>query len=251
MHRRVLVAAPLFAVLSAVPAAGQTVDELVSRHIAARGGSEKLKAIQTIKMTRTVATPFSEVRVVIYKKRPHYFRAEQGPRQSDAPLVPRGVNGEAAWDTGPGGKVVLRPEAAAAEARDLDGDFDGLLVDWQAKGHTVTFEGTERLPSGDTYKLRVRTRGGAERTIYLDAATCLERRHTGVLNLPGGRQFTTVIDFGNYREIEGVKFAHDINEDRTGKEPVQSLVSYTEKIELNLPMDDAMFAPPAGTSRER
>ena len=54
-----------------------------------------------------------------------------------------------------------------------------------------------------------------------------------------------MIDFGNYREVDGVKFAHDITEERTGKEPVQSLVTYTEKIELNVPMDDAIFAPPA------
>jgi hypothetical protein len=39
-------------------------------------------------------------------------------------------------------------------------------------------------------------------------------------------------------------FAHDINEDRTGKEPVQSLVTYTEKIEVNVPLDDSLFAPP-------
>lgn len=81
------------------------------------------------------------------------------------------------------------------------------------------------------------------RTIYLDASTYLERRQTGTLNLPGGRQFNIVVDFDNYREVGGVKFAHDINEERTGKEPVQSLVSYTDKIEINVPMEDGIFAP--------
>jgi hypothetical protein len=223
-------------------AVAQTVDDLVSRHIDARGGHEKLKAIQTIKITRTVVTAFADVRVIIYKKRPALLRVEQGPLKSAAPLVPRGVSSDTAWDTGPGGKIVPRSEAAGREARDIDGDFDGLLVDWKAKGHTVSLEGQEMLPSGNTFKLKVRTRSGAERMIYLDATTYLERRQTGMLNLPGDRQFNVVIDFDNYRDVGGVKFAHDINEERTGKEPVQSLVSYTEKIELNLAMDDLMFS---------
>ena len=54
------------------------------------------------------------------------------------------------------------------------------------------------------------------------------------------------IDFDNWREVNGVKFAFDINEERTGKEPVVSLVTYTEKIEANVPLDDAFFATPAG-----
>jgi len=229
---------------AAPPASAQTVDELVARHIEARGGYQKLKAIQTIKITRTVATPFSDVRVIVYKKRPNLYRGEQGPVQAGAVLTARAVNGDVAWDTGPGGKVTARPAASAAETREIDGDFDGLLVDWKEKGHSVTLDGREKLASGETYKLKVKTKSGVERTLYLDAATCLERRQTGVLNLPGGRQFNAVIDFDNYREVGGVKFAHDINEERTGQEPVQSLVTYTEKIELDVPMDDGLFAMP-------
>lgn len=231
------------ALLLPPPAVAQTVDELVARHIEARGGYEKLKALQTIKITRTVATPFSDVRVVVYRKRPQLYRVDQGPAQPGATLTPRGINAEAAWDTAQG-KIVSRPEAAAVEARELEADFDGLLIDWKQKGHTVTFEGRETLASGETFKLKVRTKSGAERVIYLDAKTYLERRQTGILNLPGGRQFNIVLDFDNYRDVNGVKFPFDINEDRTGKEPAQSYVIYTEKIEVNVPLDDALFATP-------
>lgn len=228
----------------AAPIAAQTVDELVAQHIEARGGQTRLRAVQTIKITRTVATPFSNVRVIIYRKRPQLFRAEQGPTEPGAPLVPRGINADAAWDTVQG-KVVPRPEAEAAEARELDADFDGLLVDWKQKGHTVTLDGKESLPWGDAYKLRVKTKSGAERIVYLDAKTFLERRQIGILKLPGGRQFDVVINFDNYRDIDGVKFPFDITEDRTGKEPSVSFVTYTEKIEVNVPMDDGLFGAPA------
>jgi hypothetical protein len=42
-----------------------------------------------------------------------------------------------------------------------------------------------------------------------------------------------------------VKFPFDVTEERTGKEPVVTLVTYTDRIELNVPMDDGLFAMPA------
>jgi hypothetical protein len=85
---------------------------------------------------------------------------------------------------------------------------------------------------------------GTGRTICLDATTGLECRQVGILDLPGDRRFNIVIDFDNYRDVEGVKFAHDINEERASQESVQSVVTCTERIELNVPMDDSPFAPP-------
>jgi hypothetical protein len=233
--------------LVASGAAGQTVDDLVAKNIEARGGLARIKAIETLTITRTVATGIgSNVRVIIYKKRPQLYRGEQGPAQGGAPPTPRGVNADDAWDTVQG-KVTTRPEQAEAETRDIDADFDGLLVDWKRKGHTVVYDGRESLPGGETHKLKVTTRSGVVRTIYLDAKTHLERRHTGVLTLPNGRKLDIVVDFSNWKDVNGVKFAFDINEDRVdpgGMAPAQSLVFYTEKIEANVPIDDAMFATP-------
>ena len=137
-------------------------------------------------------------------------------------------------------------EAAKAEAAASKGDFE--LVDYEHVQDIVVWVEPQNATTAGaaTHKLKVTTKSGAVRTIYLDATTYLDRRHTGVLNLPGGRQFDVTIDFDNWREVNGVKFAFDINEERTGKEPVVSLVTYTEKIEANVPLDDAFFATPAG-----
>ena len=237
-------------VLVGAPASAlaQTVDEIVAGHIASRGGREKLAAIQTIKLTRTVASGIgTTLRVIVYKKRPALMRVEQGPAQPGATMTPRGINAEAVWDMVQG-KVVPRQPPLAAEAREVDGDFDGLLVDWREKGHTVAFAGRETLPGGETLKLTVTLKSGLVRTVYLDGKTYLDRRHTGVLNLPNGRRFDITIDFDNWRDVDGVKFPFDIMEERTGKEPVVTLVTYTDKIELNVPMDDRLFLAPAPAS---
>ena len=239
-----LIAAVTLASSAASTIAGaQSVDELVAKHVAARGGYEKLKAVQTVKITRTVATPFTKVDVVIYKKRPQLFRAEQtAPNQ---PMVPRGINAEAAWDTIQG-KVVARPAPSAAETRDIDADFDGLLVDWKEKGHTVTLEGVESVGGADAYKLKVTTKSGAVRSVYLDAKTCLERRQAGVIILANNRRESTTLDFSNYKAVDGILFPFNIDEDRSGPQITQSFATYTQKIELNVPIDDGLFrTPPA------
>lgn len=238
------------ALLLPLPAAAQTVDEIVARHIEARGGMKRLEAIETLKITRTVATGIGNpVRVVIFKKRPALYRGEQGPTTPGAPMTARGVNAEDAWDTVQG-KVVLRAEDLEAETREIDADFDGLLVNWKAKGHTVTFDGRAAMPGGEVLKLTVTTKSGVQREIYLDAATYLDRRHIGVMRLPNAK-LHVVTDFANWREVNGVKFPFDITEDRTGGIAAQSLVIYTEQIEANVPMDDALFATPSGLGSGR
>jgi hypothetical protein len=223
----------------------QSVEEILKRHLDARGGYERIKAIQSVKITRTVVTQFAELDVVILKKRPQSYRVEQSaPGQ---PPVFRAVTPAAVWDLA-GGKLTNRTPLAAAEARDLDGDFDGPLVDSKEKGHTLELTGREALPGGDAFKVQLSTKNGVTRTFYIDAATYLVRRITGVTNLPGDRKANLETDILAHKEAGGVKFPSDIQEDRTGAGPVQTVVSYTKAIEVNVPIDDALFAPPASAT---
>lgn len=227
-------------------ASAQTVEEVVAKHVEARGGAAKLKAIQTMKLTRTIATPFGRVNVVYYKKRPNLLRIEQGP--AGQPPVARGVNADAAWDTTPGG-VTLRPGPLAAETREIDADFDGdLLVDWKPKGHTVVLSGKENIGGTDTYKLTVTTPSGIVRTIHLDADTYLDVQHAGTVNINPTRKYSFVTTFSNWKDVEGVKFPFDIDEERVDPQTTQSFATYTDKIELNVPMEDSLFATPAGAA---
>jgi hypothetical protein len=228
----------------------QTVEEIVTKHIQARGGYEKLKAIETIKMTRTVATPFTSVELIVYKKRPNLLRFEQTPKGQTTSTA-RGINAEAAWDTAAGGKIVTRPEKVALEGREIDADFDGLLVDWKQKGHTVALEGTEEYAGSQAYKLKVTTKSGSERHLFIDTGSFMEIGMTGTSLLPQvdprTKEFRTQQSsfvYSDFREVNGVKFPFSIDEDRIGGPITQSFATYTQKIEVNVPMEDSLFAPP-------
>ncbi|HVL68379.1 MAG TPA: hypothetical protein VM364_14045 [Vicinamibacterales bacterium] len=230
----------------------QTVDEIVAKHIEARGGYDRIKAIQTLKITRTVATPFSSVTVVIYKKRPNLLRMEQTPK--GGAMAPRGVNADVAWDLQQN-KLLTRPEKVALETREVEADFDGLLVDWKEKGHTVTLEGSEPITGRDAWKLKVTTKGGFVRYVFIDKQTFMETGMSGRVLTPavdpktGEHRFNdSVWVFSDFRDVNGVKFPFSIDEDRTGGPITQSFATYTDRIEVNVPMDDALFNPPAGAT---
>lgn len=235
------------ALVSSVPASAQTVDEILQKHYAARGGIEKIKAIQSLRITQTVGNPFSRTKVVILKKRPGFVRWEITPAGQTAP-IPRAINAEGGWDTQQG-KVVARPEVMVKEERDLEADLEGPLVDWKAKGHTVTLEGTDSVGKTPAYKLKVVLKSGATREIFLDTKTFLPLRETGRSSLPpdpkGNPRFNEhVFTYSDWRDVNGVKFPFAVDEERTGGPVTQSFAVYTEKIEVNVPVDDALFVKP-------
>jgi hypothetical protein len=251
--RRGAVAAAAAAAVLVIPAgaAAQTLDDIVGKHIMARGGYDKLLAIQTIRITRTVATPFSTVTVVTHKKRPNLVRFDQTPK-GQTTATSRGINADGAWDVVQG-KVAMRAPNVATEGRETDGDFDGLLVDWKQKGHTVTLEGQESVGGSDAFKLKVTTKGGSVRYVYIDTKSYLESGISGTVLLPGvnprtkePRAHQSFWTFSDYREINGVKFPFAVDEERIDGPITQSFAHFTEKIEVNVPIEDGFFAPPAG-----
>jgi hypothetical protein len=227
-------------ILIACPASAQTVDELIARNIEARGGETKLKAIESIRIERTVAAVFNDIDIVIYKKRPNLYRSEQKVEGAEATTV-RGF-ADTAWESS-GGKTTVREGAAPIEQREIDADFDGFLVDYREKGHAIALEGKQKLGPTEVYKLKVTMKSGAERIVYLDAATFLERRHEGTIELGPKRRVKTTIDYSDWREVGGVKFPFAIEEDRDA--PGQTFVHYTKRIEVNVPMDEALFRMPS------
>ena len=135
MLRRVLPGLLAGAVL-AVPASAQTVDEVIARSFEARGGLDRLRAIQAIRVTGRMSMGADQASMVVERKRPgqHPCR-DHGPGRSvpcrPGTASPRGGSPP----MGSGQPEVLPAEAASAMA--AEADVDGPLVDYQAKGHRV------------------------------------------------------------------------------------------------------------------
>ena len=76
-HARRVAGAAVLLFASASPAWPQTVDEIVARNLAARGGVEKLRSIDTVKSVATVTGRDGvKVRVTTWVKRPDKMRRD-------------------------------------------------------------------------------------------------------------------------------------------------------------------------------
>jgi len=222
-------------------AAAQTVDEIVARHVAARGGREALAAVRTLRMTgRATAGPGRQAIVRREIARPGRIRTE---------FVFQGTTGVYAWDGSAGWRVSpldgrLEPEPLPAEdaaAAAEQADIEGPLVDWKTKGHAVELVGREAQPGGPAHRLKVTLRSGAVRHVWVDAATDLVVRTESTRRLRG-REVLLETVFGDYRETAGVAFARSIETGVPGRP--RRLRVVVESVEVNPVLDDARFRMP-------
>lgn len=223
-------------------ASAQTADEIVAKHVTARGGMEKLKAVKTMRMTGTMMVGSGmEAPIVLETKRPNSMRMEftiQGLTGVQA------YDGTTAWAVMPfQGKK--EPEALPAEQTAIiaeQADFDGQLVDYKEKGNSVELVGKEPVEGTDAYKLKLTLKNGEVRYVYLDAEYFLEIRTEGSRTVRG-TQLEFEASIGDYKEVGGLMFPHSMESGAKGTPQKQKLT--ISKIELNPEVDDARFKMPA------
>jgi outer membrane lipoprotein-sorting protein len=219
----------------AVPAA-QTADEVIAKHIEALG-----KAVKTIRMTgKMTLGPGIEAPVVLELKRPNLLRMDitvQGMVGSQA------YDGTTGWTLMPfqGSKVPQQMAADELKMTQEQADLDGPLVDYAAKGNTIELLGKETIEGSDAHKLKVTLKNGVVRTIYIDAEHFLQIKDESKRTIRGTEVDTDTI-LGDYKDVDGMMFPHAIDSGQKGSPQRQKLM--VEKIELNVPIDDARFKMP-------
>ena len=119
-------------------------------------------------------------------------------------------------------------------------DFDGALVDWKAKGHTLELVGTEDVGGVKSRKIMVTSPGGQVQYFFLSPDTGLEIKTTTEV-LQGGTPMTVETELSDYRSVDGIMLPHALKTSINGT-PTASIV--VENIELNAPLDESTFTLP-------
>src|SRR3954464_7404262 len=188
--------------LCATPLAGQSVDSLIAKYIQASGGMERIQAIQSLRRSGkyTGGGGFEAV-VVQENKRPTSVREE---------FSIQGMVGINAYDGKDGWKIEpwqgkRDPESLGEEEMHGildDADFDGPLVNYQAKGNHVEYQGIEQIEGSDAYKLKVTRPNGDVSFFYLDTEYYLPIR-IDIQWMIRGAPVETEISLGDYKQVEG------------------------------------------------
>jgi outer membrane lipoprotein-sorting protein len=223
-------------------ASAQTAEELVAKNIQAHGGLEKIKAVNTIRMTGKIYVSGFYAEIEVEKKRDHLLRQTvtiQGMTQVQA------YDGSAGWQIQPfmGRKD---PELMGEDdARDLvdESDIDGPLVDYQSKGNKVEYLGHDTVDGDDVYQLKVTLKNGDIIYYYLDPDTYLEIKREKQRFIRGSVRESEE-QLGSYKQVAGVYYPYSL-EVGVKNDPSQHAVMTVEKIEVNVPIDDSQFKMPA------
>jgi len=227
----------------ATPLSAQSVDSLVAKYIQATGGLEKMQAIQTLRRSGkfTGGGGFEAV-VVQENKRPTSVREE---------FSLQGMTGINAYDGRDGWKIEpwngkRDPESLGEEEMHSildDADFDGPLVNYQAKGNRVEFQGTEQIEGSDAYKLKVTRPNGDVSFFYLDTEYYVPIRIDTQRMIRGAPQeFETSL--GDYKQVNGVYMPFSFESGPKGSDSAnRSKITY-DKIEANVQLADQRFQRP-------
>jgi hypothetical protein len=216
-----------------------TVDDLVSKNVEAKGGAGALHALQTLRLSgKMLLKQGQEERAYLQtKKRPNEVRTEgtlQGMTQVAA------YDGKEGWKISPfqGRKDPERLSVDDLKSLMEQAEIDGPLVDWKAKGSTVEYLGTEDVDGTLAHKLKVVRKNGDVSFVYLDPDHFLEIRIL-TQRIRHGAYEEVETDLGDYEKTAGVFIPTSIDFGRKGDPDKVKII--IDKVEANMPVDDAIF----------
>jgi outer membrane lipoprotein-sorting protein len=240
----------LLLLLFTVGSRAQTADEVISKHIEAMGGAEKLKSLKSLYLEGVaVMQNGNEVISKIYKVQDKLLRREIEFGMGSVTVI---VTDKEGWSSNPRSGGAFQPlPKEAVDAQQIELDIAGPFVDYAAKGHKVELVGKENIGDKETYKLKLTPKTGREINYFIDAKDYYIIRQ----NFKGGGMFggqgrgtqggsappadTEInVNYSDYRKTpEGYVFAYTVSMGNSGNN-----MTY-EKIEVNKPVDEKLYKP--------
>jgi hypothetical protein len=224
--------------------AALSVDQIVERNVAARGGLAAWRAAKTLTIAGEMdagGKPNHALPFVLKEKRPRKSRLEIVFKDQTSVQVYDGTQG---WKVRP---FLNRNEVetftpAEVKSAAAEQDLDGPLVDYAAKGTQIAVAGTEAVEGHPAYKLKLTLHNGDKRMLWVDAGSFLELKIEGEPRKLDGRMHKVAVFFRDYKTEHGLTTPR-LQE--TAIEGVKQTYKMTiTRMAVNEPLDDALFQKP-------
>lgn len=213
----------------------QSVDEVVSKHIEALGGKENLMKVNSMKSEAVMNVQGMDIPVTVYQVNNKASRQEFTAMNMTGYFIARQDSG---WTYMPFmGQTAAEPMPAEALniAKDQLDMFD--LLDYAAKGTKVELLGKEDVDGTEAYKLKVTSKLGNEKTVFLDTKNHYMIRQVAKVSM-NGQMIDATSDFSNYQKLpEGIVVPFTL---QTAQSP--SPMTF-KKYEVNPVLPDSLFRP--------
>lgn len=205
---------------------------VISDYVNAIGGKEKLDAVKDVKMVMSTSIQGMNMEMTMQQKAP-------GKMAMSVDMGGMVVN-QTKFD-GEKGAVLAMGQAQPVDEETLEGLKEQAIMfpelTYEQRGYQLTLKGIESVEGQNAYKVEVARPNGDKITEFYNVVTHLKIR--SVSSQPGPQGDVTVInDFGDYQEVDGIKFPFKTRS--TGIMPVP-LVLEVKTVEINKGIDDSVF----------
>ncbi len=243
MVRRTVLAGMMFASCVFVALAADTATaptkltaaQVAERNVAARGGLQAWRGVQSLQETGLMGAGGNEratqpVEVPGAKRPGKSLPLPSSPRlkeEAQLPFVmdlerPRKLrleiqfagktavqvyDGENGWKLRPYlNRLEVEPYTAdELKLASMQSELDGPLVDYAAKGTTIELEGMEKVENRDTYNLKLTLKDGRTTHVWVDAQTFLEAKVEGQPRHLDGKMHPVEVYYRDYRAVNGLQ----------------------------------------------
>jgi hypothetical protein len=240
-------AAPADASAAGRPPA-RTAAEVIERNVAARGGLEAWRKVNTMVWLGHLerhGRDAQRIPFVMQLRRPNLTRFELKEQFNQFTRIFDGTRGwklRPAADGRPETKLFSPEEVSFARAEFA---IDGPLLDYQEKGVTAALDGIETVAGRKAYRLSLTLPSGNERKVWIDTRTNLEIRYDRPATNPLKPGAPVSVYYRDYADVNGLQIARSIETGvgAEGADAVDKLV--IDRVIVNPKLDDGAFAPPA------
>jgi|SRR5215472_11257520 len=209
-------------------------DQLLDKYLAAIGGADALQRV-TSRLQKGTLTAFGgqHFPVDVFSKAPDKRLSVMHLSNGDSVTAFDGRHG---WLSVPG--RVHRMSASENAAARIDADLY-FPVRVRTLYEKFSVDAGEKIDGHDTYLVVGRSEGQPPLRLYFDKESGLLLRLARYAETPLGRN-PTQIDYGDYRDSNGVKIPFRWTLSRPGNQ----FTIQIDQVQQNVPVDDAKFAPP-------
>lgn len=224
------------------PAANaQTLDEILTKIFLARGGMDRILAIDSERISGRIA--FGEISgpFLVELKRPLKMHMQLTVQNM---TMVRIYDGKSGWANNPFNGQANPDPMSEQDLKNIneEADFDGPLVDHEEKGNKVELVGKEKFKDKDVWRLKLTTKNNDVRYYLYDADSFFLLKWEGQRKY-AGKELPVQTFFSDYRDVSGLRFPFELDSGSSATDITQKIT--IEKIELNPDINDAEFAKPS------
>ncbi len=228
----------LTALLSIAMVHAQTADEIVSKHIDAIGGKEKLAQVTSVYMESSTEVMGNENPSKTYLLIGKGFRNES---EINGQQIVNVITTTGGWAINPFGGSTEAVALPAEQFKNLqDQVYIDPFLDYAARGGKVELLGKEKAGGVDAYKLKYTNKDKAVITYYVDPSTYYITQALKKGNAMG-QEITINISYSDYKKNDaGIYMPYTTNIDMGQF----ALKVNTKKVEVNKAVDPSLFEMP-------